>query len=225
MEKLRGRSPSFWGAVCLIGLFAIGSLFGQLNQSGGSGNTTTVVAALPAGSNTIGNVNAIQSGAWTASISQGGNTASVTAAGAMKVDGSAVTQPVSGTVTVSNTGFSVTGSLPTGSNILGYVRVVPPNTCGTTAYDSGAVALPSTSTVLTATATCVTAIMFSNITSSAQTVDVTDNQGSPVAYVKSFQIPANSNFIYPLHGMKLTSGIKWSATSASSVNAQVVGYQ
>jgi hypothetical protein len=225
MKILKGRSPSFWGFLVLIGLFVIGSVFGQLSQSGGAGNTTAVVSALPAGSNTIGNVNAIQSGAWSASISQGGNTASVTAASALKVDGSGVTQPVRGTVMVSNAGFGVTGSLPAGDNIIGSVRMIPPNTCGTTAYDSGAVALSRTSTVLTSTATCVTAILFNNITSSTQTVDVTDNQGTPVSYVTSFQIPANSNFVYSLHGMRLANGIRWSATSASSVNAQVIGYQ
>jgi len=40
---------------------------------------------------------------WLATISQGGNSATVSAAGALKVDGSAVTQPVSGTVAVSGT--------------------------------------------------------------------------------------------------------------------------
>lgn len=225
MKIFKGRSPSFWGFMILIGLFVVGSVFGQLSQSGGSGNTTTIVAALPAGSNTIGNVNAIQSGAWSASIGQGGNTAAVTAASALRVDGSAVTQPVSGTIAVSNSGFSVTGSLPTGGNIIGSVRVIPPNICGTTAYDSGAVTLPSTSTALTATATCVTAVMFNNTTSSTQTVDVTDNQATPVSYVKSFQIPANSNFVYSLYQMRLANGIKWSAVNASSVNAQVVGFQ
>jgi len=65
---------------------------------------------LPAGTNTIGSVG--QSGTWTvqpgntpntvpwlATINQGGNSAAVTAANALKVDGSAVTQPISGTVT------------------------------------------------------------------------------------------------------------------------------
>jgi len=225
MQILRERSSSFWAAVILVGLFAIGSVFGQLNQSSGSGTSTTIVAALPAGSNNIGSVNAVQSGTWSASVTQGGNTAAVTAAGALKIDGSASTQPVSGTVAVSNTGFNVTGSLPTGGNVIGYVRVVPPSTCGTTAYDSGAVSLPNTSTTLTSTATCVTAILFNNTTSSTQTVSVTDNQGTPVAYVSSFQIPGNSSFVFPLYGMKLTGGIKWSATNTGVVNAQVLGYQ
>lgn len=72
----------------------------------------SVTQPLPAGSNTIGGVN--QAGTWTvqpgntanttpwlATINQGGNSASVTGSNALKVDGSAVTQPVSGTVTAS----------------------------------------------------------------------------------------------------------------------------
>lgn len=60
-----------------------------------------------------GTVSAAQSGTWTMqpgntanttpwlqTISQGGNSAAVTGANALKVDGSAVTQPVSGTITV-----------------------------------------------------------------------------------------------------------------------------
>jgi hypothetical protein len=40
---------------------------------------------------------------WLTTINQGGNSATVSGAGALKVDGSAVTQPVSGSVTVSGT--------------------------------------------------------------------------------------------------------------------------
>lgn len=75
---------------------------------------TAITNALPTGSNVIGAVT--QSGTWTVqpgntanttpwltTINQGGNSATVTAGNALKVDGSAVTQPVSiaGTVAVS----------------------------------------------------------------------------------------------------------------------------
>lgn len=45
-------------------------------------------------------VTANQGGTWDVTITQGGNDATVSAGGALKVDGSASTQPVSGTVTV-----------------------------------------------------------------------------------------------------------------------------
>ena len=64
-------------------------------------------------------------------ITQGGNTATVSAGGALKVDGSAVTQPVSGTLTA-----------------------VEKTACGSTTYDSGMVTMPNTSTAVTSTATC-----------------------------------------------------------------------
>lgn len=73
-----------------------------------------VSASLPAGTNVVGGVT--QSGTWTvqpgntanttpwlATINQGGNSASVTVANALKVDNSAVTQPISGAVSQSGT--------------------------------------------------------------------------------------------------------------------------
>ncbi len=79
----------------------------QIVATGADTFNVTVNSALPAGSNTVGNVNAIQSGTWTV---QPGNTANTTA---WKVDGSAVTQPVSGTVTANaGTGtFTVSGTV------------------------------------------------------------------------------------------------------------------
>jgi hypothetical protein len=64
-----------------------------------------------------------------------------------------------------------------------------------------------------------------NSTGSTQTVTLTDNQGAPVAYLSSFQIPANSTLVYDLHYAKFANGIKWLATNAASVNAQIVGFQ
>jgi hypothetical protein len=142
-------------------------------------------------------VSATQSGSWTM---QPGNTANTTPWLASISQG-ANTATVSGTVTA-----------------------VDKTTCGTTAYDSGITALP-TSTAITSTATCVDAVLFVNSTASVQTVTLTDNQGSPVAYLSSFQIPANSTLVYDLHHAKFANGIKWQAANAASVNAQIVGLQ
>jgi hypothetical protein len=172
------QMKKLWGIGAVVALFIGGSLMGQLSQSGGTGTAVT------------------------ATLTQGGNTAQVTAASALKVDGSAVTQPVSGTLTT-----------------------VPKTACGSTSFDSGMTAVPTTSTAVTSTATCVNAIVFVNTTGSAQTVSVTDNQATPMSYLSSFQIPANSTFIYDLQFVKMSAGIKWSAANASSVNAQIVGFQ
>ena len=188
-----------WGVAAVVGLLVGGSLLGQLNQSGGAG---TSVTATQSGTWTVQPGNTANTTPWLATLSQGGNTAQITASGALKMDGSAVTQPVSGTLTM-----------------------VPKTTCGSTAYDSGILTLPTASTAVTATATCVNSILFVNTTASAQTITLSDNQATPVTYLSSFQIPANSTFVYDLQYVKLASGIKWSATNATSVNAQIVGFQ
>jgi len=86
---------------------------GTVTANAGTGNFTVVQAtAANLNATVTGTVAATQSGTWTvqpgntanttpwlATISQGGNSATVTAGNALKVDGSAVTQPVSGTVT------------------------------------------------------------------------------------------------------------------------------
>lgn len=68
----------------------------------------SVNTALPAGSALIGGVELVDSG--------GTNKASISAAGAVKVDGSAVTQPVSGTLTANQGGsWTVTANAGTGT--------------------------------------------------------------------------------------------------------------
>jgi hypothetical protein len=76
-------------------------------------NNITGTVSLPTGAATSANQT---NGSQATQIVQGGNTAVVSAAGAQKVDGSAVTQPVSGTVTVTqgtaaNLNATVTGTV------------------------------------------------------------------------------------------------------------------
>jgi hypothetical protein len=141
-----------WGLGAVLALLAVGSMRGQLSQSGGAGNS----------------VSATQAGTWT---------------------------------------------------------VVPKTACGATVYDSGMVTVPASSTVVTATATCVNGIVFVNTTGQSQTISVTDNQATPMTYLFSFAIPANSTFVYDLEHAKFAAGVRWSATNAGSVNAQIVGFQ
>lgn len=60
---------------------------------------TDSVAATQSGTWTVQPGNTANTTPWLTTINQGGNSATVTASNALKVDGSAVTQPVSGTVT------------------------------------------------------------------------------------------------------------------------------
>jgi hypothetical protein len=86
--------------------------------------------------------------------------------------------------------------------------------------------LPNSSTVLTATATCVTAVILINLTTSMQTVTVTDNQGSPLNLIPpSFDLMPKSSAVFQLHGARALAGIKWNATNASAVAGIIRGNQ
>lgn len=75
-----------------------------------------VVSAAQSGTWTVQPGNTPNTAPWLTTISQGGNSASVSASNALKVDGSAVTQPVSGTVTANaGTGTFTTSDLADGS--------------------------------------------------------------------------------------------------------------
>jgi hypothetical protein len=94
----------------------------------GSGVTQPVsgtVAANQNGTWTVQPGNTANTTPWLATINQGGNSASVTASNALKVDGSGVTQPVSGTVTANagtgtfTVGGTVTANAGTGTFTVG----------------------------------------------------------------------------------------------------------
>lgn len=69
--------------------------------------------------------NTANSTPWLMTVSQGGNAATVSGAGALKVDGSAATQPVSGTVTANQGGapWTMTGTGSAGSAAAGVLTV------------------------------------------------------------------------------------------------------
>ncbi|HEX8097834.1 MAG TPA: hypothetical protein VF507_07345 [Pyrinomonadaceae bacterium] len=172
----------------------------QVQQSGGTGNVT-----LQPGNNVVGKVGIDQTTPGT-------------------TNGVQVNGPLpSGSNTIGNVG--VNGPLPSGTNTLGTVKIVPLNTCGSTAYDSGNVTLPSASTSLTAVATCVQRVYLNNTTSNPQSVTLTDAQATPQAYLSNFVIPANSTLNIELDGMKFVGGVKWQAGAVSSVTGQVIGNQ
>lgn len=164
------------------------------------------------------------------SISQGGNLATVTAQNALKVDPSAVTQPVSGTFWQGTQ--PVSGPLTdaqlraTAVPVSGSLASTPLTGCGSTNYDSGIITLPNSTTVLTATATCVNAIILFNLTNSQQTCTVTDGQGTPANLIPpTFDIQPKGDVTFVRHGVKALSGIKWSCTNASAVAGIVRGQQ
>jgi hypothetical protein len=222
-------------AVLVLGMaiLFIDQPWSRAQQQSSGGQSVTINGSLPAGSAVIGHVIA-DSGSTTAvtgnvTVTQGtasnlkvdlsGTAANGTA---IKVDNSAVTQPVSGTVTV--------GTLPAlvaGSAFVGYSRA--PNACGTTAYEATMQYPPTASTQLTATATCVDTIYINNTTGTAATISIQDQStacnSAACQVLSSFSVPANSNLELPLHGMKFVSGIKWSQGTSNALMVDIIGNQ
>jgi hypothetical protein len=86
-----------------------------------TGSTTQpvsgTVAATQSGTWTVQPGNTANTTPWLITISQGGNAATVTGANALKIDGSAVTQPVSGTITANAGTGNFTVIQSTASNL------------------------------------------------------------------------------------------------------------
>lgn len=110
--------------VITAGAAVIGHVITDTGSTTAVTGTVTVagtVAATQSGTWTVQPGNTANTTPWLMSIAAGGNTATVTAGNALKVDGSAVTQPVSGTVSATQSGawnitnISGTVSLPTGA--------------------------------------------------------------------------------------------------------------
>ena len=212
--------PLLAALVLIVCVALVGSA--QLQQSGGPGSTVTA---------NIGTTNGLALDATLTSGSQktklvdsaGTNLATVSAGGALKVDGSAVTQPVSGaffqaTQPVSGTFWQAT------QPVSGTVNTVPKTACGNTVASQALAAVPTSATVVFSATTCVVAIVMNNTTGASLTVTVTDNAGTPINDVLTFSIPANSQLIQPLYGMAFTSGVKWTASGAG-VTGGAIGYQ
>jgi len=183
--------------LLLIAIGVLGPLYGQLQQSGGAG---TVVTASQGGTWNINNISgtvALPTGAATSAKQPNFATA-----GSPSVD----------VVTVQ------------GATGMAALQVAPRTACGATAFTPAWQAVPTANTALTATTSCVVAVMITNTNASAQTVTITDGQGTPVTVLSAFSIPANSEVTLPLHGAQMTSGIKWSSGGAG-LTGTVVAYQ
>lgn len=222
------KSPVLWVLLISITILSVVSLAEPQHvvsgsppvtiTQGGNQATVSVGGALKTDSSATtqpvsGTVSAAQSGTWTV---QPGNTANTTA---WKVDGSSVTQPVSGPLTDAQLRAS---AVP----VSGSFSSTPLTGCGNTNYDSGIITLPNTTTVLTATTTCISSVTLINLTNTQQTCTVTDGQGSPANLIPpSFDLQAKSDAVFVRNGVKALSGVKWSCTNTSAVAGIVRGNQ
>ena len=239
----KSRNSHFWSyklpiwlVAALISFFTIVPLTAQLSQSGGGGSNASVgttgataptsATLMGASYNTTlptltnGQMGAEQIDVNGRQIVVGAGVAGTPTGGVVSVQGVAggTAIPVSGTVSA---------GINAGTNLIGYTRAQ--NGCSTTVYESGMAYLPTTSTAVTATTTCVTLLALTNGGATAQTITVTDGSTScnsaacPV--LSSFVLPANSNVLLSLYGMKFTTGLKWQTTTANQVMGDVIGNQ
>jgi len=110
------------------------------------------------------------------------------------------------------------------TSITNAVSVVPKTACGTTVASQPLAAVPTSSTAVFASTTCVVAIELTNTSGGSLTVTVSDNQGTPINSLLTFTLPSLSQIIQPLWGIQFTSGLKWVA-SGSGVTGGIIGYQ
>lgn len=144
------------GALRIDGSGTTQPVSGTVTANAGSGSFTVVQAtAANLNATVTGAVAATQSGTWTvqpgntanttpwlSTINQGGNSATVSAGGALKTDSSATTQPVSGTITANAGTGSFTVAQATAANLNATVVGTVTSNVGTT----GGLALDATLT-------------------------------------------------------------------------------
>jgi hypothetical protein len=194
------KTPMYMAAgllLLLIGIGVLGPLYGQLQQSGGAGAAVT----------------ATQGGTWNLSNISGTVSLPTGAATAAK-------QPALGTAGTP----SVDVVTIQGASGMSALQTAPKTACGVTAFTPAWQAVPTANTALTATTSCVLAVMITNTNAAAQTVTITDGQGTPVTVLSAFSIPANSEVTLPFYGSQMTSGIKWIA-GGTGLTGAVVAYQ
>jgi hypothetical protein len=118
-----------------------------------------------------------------------------------------------------------TRDLKTTTSGFAQVTAQPNSACGTTVFSQALAAVPTSSTAVAASTTCVSVIVLSNTNAgTAATITVTDNAGSPITFIANHSLPAGAFEVIPLYGAQFTSGIKWSS-SVSGVTGAVLGYQ
>jgi hypothetical protein len=194
------KTPMYMAAgllLLLIGIGVLGPLYGQLQQSGGAG---TVVTANQGGTWNIGNISgtvALPTGAATAAKQPAFGTSGTPSVDVITIQGAS--------------GMSA-------------LQTAPKTACGVTAFTPAWQTVPTANTALTATTSCVLAVMITNTNATPQTVTITDGQATAVTVLSAFSIPANSEVTLPFYGSQMTSGIKWIA-GGTGLTGTVVAYQ
>jgi hypothetical protein len=104
------------------------------------------------------------------------------------------------------------------------------NNCGDTYYNPAPQFLPSTSTAVTSTTTCVYSLFFTNTDTAVHTVNLVDQStncnSAACNFLTSYPLPPNTGWMrVELDGAQLSGGFKWSADTANKVIGVIVGNQ
>jgi hypothetical protein len=220
----REKTIIFCGALLVALASVVPNLYAQLGQSGGPGSTVTVGSPLPAGAAIIGKVTTDQTTHGTSDL---------VAADVTKVGGAAFAlgqQLAGASLPVVMTAAQITTLTPlssvalnAGSNTIGIV--IPKTPCGSTVANQVLIAVPTSSTAVFSSTTCLMHAYFNNTNASAQTITLTDNAGTPLNVVgPGFSVPGLSFATLDFNGAQLNAGVKWTA-GGSGVTGAMWGFQ
>jgi hypothetical protein len=203
--------------LLLVAAGVLGPVYAQLQQSGGPGSAVTATQGGRWNINNLSGTVSLPTGAATAAKQPALGTAGTPSADvitvqgaasmtALKVDGTGGSFPITGSI--SNAGFNVTGSLPTGANVIGQVQTIPKTACGTAAFTPARKALPTSTPALTSPF-LVRSPRDRYHHECRGTTDDHGWPGTPRTVINGFG-PANCKVTFPLYGSQTTSGVKWS---------------
>lgn len=207
-------SGTFWQATQPVS--------GTVTANAGSGTLaiSAVSLPLPSGASTAAKQPAIGiAGSASADVI---TVQGVTSMTALKVDGSGVTQPVSGSLTTVSTVTAVTAisnALPAGTNTLGGVNIIGSTTGGASSYHLVS-ASGNNATSVKGSAGTLKCIQAFNVSAAARYLKLYDTAGTPTAGSgapkKVILIPSNasgSSIVLPPEGIAFASGIGFTTTT------------
>ncbi len=193
----------------------------------------TAVPASQSGTWTVQPGNTANTTPWLATINQGGNSATVTASNALKVDGSAVTQPVSAASLPLPTGAATEATLSTLSGKIandygvssGAVRTASQlgNATGSVDYGSGAAGAQTLRTVLSTRQESVTTPLAAQLSNGSSAVDY-DSGAAGSATLRTVLSTRQESVATPLAAQLSngTTAIDYGSGSAGAATIRVV---
>jgi hypothetical protein len=200
--------------ICSM-VLAMPSMRAQLQQNGGPGSSVTAAQG----------TGAAASSRWPMYVTDGTNTMPTgdAAARTIHVTADNASLPVTQSGTWNVNAITTLPALASGTNTVGIV--IPKTPCGPTVANQDVTAVPTSSTAVFASTTCLMRAYFNNTNASPQTVTLTDNAGTPLNGVgPAFSVPGLSNLVIPFDGTRFASGVKWSA-GGSGVTGAMWGFQ